>query len=609
MNPSEPSFRSPPWVLTIGRWIGRLGIGRSVLLLVLGTVAGSLAGCAWLLASYPPHWLRSGLPITAVVSAGISAPVSFILCRLLADVSRSREALHRIAHVDALTGAFSRRHFMSAGPTIVAGTPLSSVILFDIDDFKQVNDRHGHPAGDVVLRAVSDACRLTLRSGDLFARYGGEEFIVLLPGTDSATAAHVAERVRQAIENLVMAAADGTVLTTSASFGVAQCPATDAVPGAASGRKAGATADRAGAEARLGRGCVAADKALYEAKRDGKNRVREARLATTPTMVSPGPAPDPAPGAPLTPPRIHPPAAATSHRQGDGLPEASRRHARGSDRNPGHTPPLTALAPGEFRSPAWVEALEAFVVSAGRLKATATSMVLSTAASVALTLVVMIVSGTPGLAVGVQICSTMAPIFSGLISWLLCSLVSDVAEARALLRRIAHYDGLTQAHSRPYFMTAAPDLLARSTASTVVVLLDVDNFKGINDRHGHGVGDDVLRAVSDACRATLRSGDLFARYGGEEFAVLLPGTSAESAGPIIERMRQAIEALALTTTDGEAIRVTASFGLTEQAQQASSMAVAALQQALAAADRALYRAKRSGKNRISCDLPGAAVPA
>jgi diguanylate cyclase (GGDEF)-like protein len=135
-----------------------------------------------------------------------------------------------------------------------------AVVLADLDDFKQVNDRYGHLAGDEVLRAFADVLRETVREIDTAARYGGEEFTLLLPGTDLEGAAHVAERIRADMAARVVEILPGTRITVTASFGVAAYP-------------------HARTEDAL---FAAADEALYRAKHAGKNRVDVAAGAAPP---------------------------------------------------------------------------------------------------------------------------------------------------------------------------------------------------------------------------------------------------------------------------------------------------------------------------------------
>lgn len=625
MDPSDATFRSPAWVVDFGRWIDRRGVGWSVIALVLATMATSTALAIWMLSLYPPEWLARGLTINTVVSFGISAPVSFVLCRLLVDLSRSRARLHQFANVDSLTGASSRRLLIELAPDLIKQSEVAAIVLLDVDLFKRINDRHGHATGDAVLRAVSEICRRTLRGGDLFARYGGEEFIALLPGADAAAGARVAERMRLAIAGLALVAPDGTALTVTASFGVASCD------------QALAPADA------LQQASISADKALYDAKRRGRDQVCLDPVSGARQVVRTAAAPDTAPrwsgltaawpalarlaglahlarlarpATSSTPAKSHRPATSTTPDSSSTpatptpsvqtpLPgsmtaphPARRRQDQALGQRPGRDGRTFA---GDLPPAPWLLALENFVVGSGRVKATACSVLLSTVCGTALTLAVMLAGGMERFDVGVRFACTLTPIFSAAISWSLCSLIADMSKARGLLRRIAHFDGLTQAHTRPYFMDSGSALLARS-ATSAVVLLDIDDFKAINDRHGHDAGDRVLRAVSDTCRANLRAGDLFARYGGEEFAILLPDTTAVAAGAVIERMRSAIAALELDLPDSRTVRVTASFGITAPGRCRPGPADPSLEQALGAADRALYRAKRGGKNRVLFDL-------
>jgi diguanylate cyclase (GGDEF)-like protein len=134
------------------------------------------------------------------------------------------------------------------------------------------------------------------------------------------------------------------------------------------------------------------------------------------------------------------------------------------------------------------------------------------------------------------------------------------------------------------------------------VMLDIDDFKQVNDTHGHQQGDKVLAHVASVLRALSRDVDAPARYGGEELAVVVPGTDVEGAVQLAERMREAIERMQLPGVGGGgSLRVTASFGVAaipESALDGASL--------IAAADAALYRAKRAGKNRVARAGPLAA---
>jgi diguanylate cyclase (GGDEF)-like protein len=128
-----------------------------------------------------------------------------------------------------------------------------------------------------------------------------------------------------------------------------------------------------------------------------------------------------------------------------------------------------------------------------------------------------------------------------------------------------------------------------------LVLLDIDNFKNVNDTYGHQMGDEVLREVARILREYSREIDAPSRYGGEELAVVLPGTDIEGAYEMAERVRAGIEALEMPiagSADGDVLRVTASFGAASAAGRAAGSG-----DLIAAADAALYEAKRAGKNK------------
>jgi diguanylate cyclase (GGDEF)-like protein len=133
------------------------------------------------------------------------------------------------------------------------------------------------------------------------------------------------------------------------------------------------------------------------------------------------------------------------------------------------------------------------------------------------------------------------------------------------------------------------ELLAREPLA--LIILDIDDFKLVNDRHGHQTGDAVLRAVGEVVRANCRDSDEAARYGGEEIAVVLPGETLERAHEVAERIRAAIAAHPFPVVGGGVLRVTASVGV------AAAEPGCGHAELLAAADAALYAAKRGGKNR------------
>jgi len=130
----------------------------------------------------------------------------------------------------------------------------------------------------------------------------------------------------------------------------------------------------------------------------------------------------------------------------------------------------------------------------------------------------------------------------------------------------------------------------RTVSPLTAVMFDLDHFKTINDRYGHGAGDDALAAVGEALRATIRTSDFGGRYGGEEFLMLLPGTDQGGALEVAEKLRHAIEALEFQQPD---LKVTASFGIATYPLDALDS-----DSLVRMADRALYTAKANGRNRV-----------
>lgn len=183
------------------------------------------------------------------------------------------------------------------------------------------------------------------------------------------------------------------------------------------------------------------------------------------------------------------------------------------------------------------------------------------------------------------------------VSGVIVHLLHEVDDARQAAQRLAWQDELTGLSNRRRFIELAQrevDLARRSGRPVVAVLMDLDDFKLINDRHGHAVGDRLLVAVSLAVTQALRGTDLAGRWGGEEFALVLPGTDIDDGLMVMERVLQAVRSLSLADEGRPAIRCTASIGLavlrpdTERVETLIDLA-----------DRAMYAAKTAGKNRVA----------
>jgi diguanylate cyclase (GGDEF)-like protein len=168
------------------------------------------------------------------------------------------------------------------------------------------------------------------------------------------------------------------------------------------------------------------------------------------------------------------------------------------------------------------------------------------------------------------------------------------ARLHGMVEQQALVDGLTGLANRRAASNALHAEAARAQRLETplsVVLADLDGFKDVNDLYGHAVGDEVLRVFADVLRQTLRESDVAGRWGGEEFMLLLPGADEDGAAQLADRVRIALADREISSAPD--LRVTASFGVAEYARQSNT------EQLVAAADDALYRAKRAGKDRVT----------
>jgi diguanylate cyclase (GGDEF)-like protein len=178
-------------------------------------------------------------------------------------------------------------------------------------------------------------------------------------------------------------------------------------------------------------------------------------------------------------------------------------------------------------------------------------------------------------------------------------------EFDARLYRIASTDELTSIANRRALMQTLENRISeamRYNTSFSMLLFDLDNFKNINDEHGHLTGDDILIKITRVCARWLRTTDFMGRYGGEEFMVLCPNTSIDGAKALAERIRQAVEETEFTA-HRKKFKITISVGVTELSNHIDSTCLKQNEIELShdmidAADSAMYNAKRNGKNRV-----------
>lgn len=235
------ALRTPATVLVGGLWLVHALVNLfQVVGLLWAPVAGVMES-----AGYTQIMMMESIVLTVAFALGV---IIMTTDRLQADLAHQ-------AAMDPLTEVFNRRAFFSSAESALlraerAGAPVS-VLVMDLDHFKNVNDTFGHAAGDKVLCHFAAMAQASLRGGDILGRFGGEEFIALLPDADADQATRVAERLREGVSRSSIDC-DGVAVRITVSIGVAMC------------------SDRS---ASLEKMVKCADEALYEAKEKGRNRV------------------------------------------------------------------------------------------------------------------------------------------------------------------------------------------------------------------------------------------------------------------------------------------------------------------------------------------------
>ncbi|MBP89013.1 MAG: hypothetical protein CMJ64_20250 [Planctomycetaceae bacterium] len=261
---------------TLERWSGLLGQGDFEVTtqeMLVGSHRVDVILADQSLPAELEQLVRDG---TSVIKIGASEPCDLLLevdateaeirlaCQLQAKISRltresaigetEREKLADLALTDPLTGLQNRRAWDDQAPKLAAAPGGACLVLIDLDHFKQVNDEHGHAAGDAVLTATGEALRASLRPDDFVVRLGGDEFAFLIPGLRVENAVSVVERVRQSIGS--HAEAVGWVITSSVGFVVST------------------------RSVQLASLFEATDQALRDAKTSGRDKAMQGRLGT-----------------------------------------------------------------------------------------------------------------------------------------------------------------------------------------------------------------------------------------------------------------------------------------------------------------------------------------
>lgn len=205
-----------------------------------------------------PDWMLSGYLVSQALWPGVMA--GYGLFAVTSFLEEAQNQLKMDAMLDPLTGQLNRRGLQEAVDACLAylarHEKSGAILMVDLDHFKQINDQYGHEVGDTVLIKVAHELKSTLRQSDVLARLGGEEFLIFLPMTDSAMAAHTAERLRQSVANMRWAHVLNSHYQQTVSIGVSLV----------------------GPNYDFNQQLKSADQALYMAKAQGRNRVQFAPI-------------------------------------------------------------------------------------------------------------------------------------------------------------------------------------------------------------------------------------------------------------------------------------------------------------------------------------------
>jgi diguanylate cyclase (GGDEF)-like protein/PAS domain S-box-containing protein len=531
------------------------------------------------------------------------------------QVQRER-LLQTQAQTDALTGVPNRRHFMARATQrlreLAAQRQAAAFVLFDLDDFKQINDTHGHACGDLVLQRVARLLDAQTRAQDVFARLGGEEFCLLLTDIDAAQARAHVEMLCRELDGQVLCAADGQrIALPTCSIGMAWAQLSPAVTDV---------------DALLSALMERADAALYDAKSAGKNCVvlADERLTAEPHAQLPprGLRRGTRSLLPLSLLRtlaaevhfgrffervaqaaaqlVGADGAALIERDGDqlsyrffhGLPEAHQQ------RFTAYRFPLDRGTVGQVvregkaafhadyaRAPGALPEFVSSGLKANYLVPVRAGMQVIAVLAIAWFSAPPVSAPTPDQADNIE---------------LLAALIAGALRRERLertLRTRATHDPLTQLPNRASLDQHLGRAVARARRQQqllAVGLLDLDDFKPVNDQWGHAAGDALLRAFAARLQQALRDTDFVCRLGGDEFVLVLEGLSQPSdLHAALERLHAVVQA-PFALPGGHNARVGMSLGVAlypEHGTDADGL--------LRAADGALYACKTHKAQRRS----------
>ena len=174
--------------------------------------------------------------------------------------------------------------------------------------------------------------------------------------------------------------------------------------------------------------------------------------------------------------------------------------------------------------------------------------------------------------------------------------ITEQKEKEKELKKLAFNDPLTNLFNRRHFIESSKNIIAlskRESNEVSILILDIDDFKLINDRHGHENGDNVIIFITKKLKEICRESDLIARWGGEEFVILLPNTNQKGALKVASQIKEVISSHPISMAHGSSIKTTVSIGVSQIQNEDNNF-----EPALQKADQALYKAKKGGKNKI-----------